>query len=73
MARALKASNPKLKVFFYQPADRLGDTQYVLDLLAAHPEWWLRDDHGNLVPFGGAGRCVLAGAGWGSDHVLALC
>ena len=52
VARALKARNPALKVFFYQPADRLGDTAYVTGLLAAHPEWWLRDDHGNLIPFG---------------------
>lgn len=26
VARALKRRNPKLKLFFYQPADRLGDT-----------------------------------------------
>ena len=55
IARALKARNPKLMVYFYQPADRLGDTAYVLDALAAHPEWWLRDDFGNIVPFGGQG------------------
>jgi hypothetical protein len=26
VARALKKRNPKVKTFFYQPADRLGDT-----------------------------------------------
>jgi len=28
VARALKARNPHLRVMFYQPADRLGDTEY---------------------------------------------
>ena len=55
IARLLKARNPRIKVLFYQPADRLGDTQYVLDALESHPEWWLRDDYGNIIPFGGAG------------------
>ena len=55
IARHLKARNPQLKVLFYQPADRLGDTAYVLDALNDHPEWWLRDDNGNLIPFGGSG------------------
>ena len=55
VAKALKAHNPKLKVAFYQPADRLGDTPFVMDVFNAHPEWWLRDDFGNLVPFGGSG------------------
>jgi hypothetical protein len=54
IARLLKARNPQLKVLFYQPADRLGDTAYVLNALESHPEWWLRDDNGNLVPFGGS-------------------
>lgn len=40
-------------MLFYQPADRLGDTQYVLDALNSHPTWWLRDDNGNIIPFGG--------------------
>jgi len=58
IARALKKRNPKLKVLFYQPADRLGDTAYVISALQAHPEWWLRDDNGNLIPFGSAaGSC----------------
>jgi hypothetical protein len=55
VARALKKRNSKLKVLFYQPADRLGDTEYILQTLAAHPEWWLRDDNGNVIPFGGHG------------------
>eukprot|EP01052_Picozoa_sp_SAG31_P010116 SAG31_NODE_545_length_14238_cov_15.518849_3_plen_480_part_00 len=53
IARNLKRRNPELQVLFYQPADRLGDTQYVTDALVAHPEWWLRDDYGNMIPFGG--------------------
>lgn len=53
VARALKKRNPKLKVLFYQPADRLGDTPFVLNELEAHPEWWLRDDFGNEIKFGG--------------------
>ena len=37
VGRALKAHNPNVKVYFYQPADRLGDTVYVQNALAAHP------------------------------------
>ena len=54
VARALKKRNPKVEVWFYQPADRLGDTPFVQEALNAHPEWWLRDDNGNIMPFGGA-------------------
>ena len=116
VARALKAHNPNVKVYFYQPADRLGDTVYVQNVLKSHPgvlqdhmkiltrthcthlgiisysltgtllecinthththththtrtrththvstrtrtntnaEWWLRDDYGNIIWFGG--------------------
>ena len=42
VARKLKARNPKLKVSFYQPADRFGDTVFVQDYVAKHPEMWLR-------------------------------
>ena len=56
IARELKKRNPRIKIMFYQPADRLGDTEYVMNALMAHPEWWLRDDNGNLVPFGGRGK-----------------
>jgi hypothetical protein len=52
VARLLKKRNPKLKVLFYQAADRVGDTEYVMNTLMAHPDWWLRDDNGNLIPFG---------------------
>jgi len=58
VARKLKARNPKLKVLFYQPADRLGDTAYVQEALASHPSWWLRDDNGNIVPFGNGGKQI---------------
>ena len=37
VARALKAHNPNVKVYFYQPADRLGDTVYVQNVLKSHP------------------------------------
>jgi hypothetical protein len=53
VARALKKRNPAIKVWFYQPADRLGDTPFIQSALNDHPEWWLRDDHGNVMPFGG--------------------
>lgn len=39
VARLLKKRNPKLKVLFYQAADRVGDTEYVMNTLMAHPEW----------------------------------
>ena len=55
VARSLKARNPGLRIMFYQPADRLGDTVYVQNALESHPEWWLRDDNGNVVPFGSGG------------------
>ena len=51
VARALKARNPKVKTYFYQPQNRLGDTTYVQNALNAHPEWWLRDDYGRPIPF----------------------
>lgn len=28
-----------------------------MDALISHPEWWLRDDAGNLIPFGGKRVC----------------
>jgi hypothetical protein len=54
VARALKKSNPELNVYFYQPADRLGDTPFIQNVLKAHPEWWLRDDNGIEILFGGS-------------------
>ncbi len=53
IARALKKVNPAIKVMYYQAADRVCDNAYCLNTLAAHPEWWLRDDFGNVVAFGG--------------------
>ena len=43
-ARALKKRNPKLQVWFYQPADRLGDTPFVQTALNEHPGT-SREDH----------------------------
>ena len=37
----------------YQPIDRAGDSDLILDQLKARPEWWLRTDSGEVVPFGG--------------------
>ena len=51
VARALKARNPKIKVMFYQAADRVGDSKFILNTFDAHPEWWLRDDSGHVIPF----------------------
>jgi hypothetical protein len=48
VARALKKRNPNIKVLFYQAADRVADTEYVQAQLNAHPDWWLRDDYGNV-------------------------
>ena len=56
VARALKARNSRVQTWVYQPADRLGDTAFVQAALDAHPEWWLRDDAGNPIPFAGGGR-----------------
>jgi len=33
----------------YQAQDRGDLTPYGSRELRAHPEWWLRDDHGNVV------------------------
>lgn len=52
----LKKRNPSIKTLLYQPVDRAGDTDMILDQLKAHPEWWLRTDdvHGaTVVPWGG--------------------
>ena len=38
---------------FYMPIDRAGDNNIVLDQLRAHPSWFVRDDHGRTVPWGG--------------------
>lgn len=50
---ALKQRNPKIQTVLYQPIDRAGDSDLILDQLKARPEWWLRTDSGEVVPFGG--------------------
>ena len=49
VARALKAANPKIKVLFYQNTAIVAPNQYVQNQLVAHPEWWRRDDYGNIL------------------------
>jgi hypothetical protein len=51
-ARALKEQNPAVKVLLYYnveqwPCYSTTDPAYATFL--AHPEWWLRDDNGNVV------------------------
>ena len=51
VAEALKAANPRIKTQLYAASDRgdlspLGTAQ-----IDAHPDWWLRDDYGNIVWF----------------------
>ena len=53
LARRFKNRNPNIKILFYQPADRFGDSPFVTDFVQQHPEMWLRDDDGNLIPFPG--------------------
>lgn len=47
----LKQLNPSIKTMLYFPIDRAGDNDIVLDQLKAHPEWFVRDDYGNVLPF----------------------
>ena len=49
VARKLKERNPNFKAMFYQPVDRFGDTPWITDYVAQHPEMWLYDDYGNMV------------------------
>jgi hypothetical protein len=49
-AAQLKALNPNVKVLFYWSFSQAGISCYGAHRrFAAHPEWWLRDDHGNVV------------------------
>ena len=54
LARALKKENPKIKTLLYQAADRGSLVAAGTAEIMAHPEWWLHDDLGNVVWFGGA-------------------
>ena len=51
VARALKASNPKIKILYYQNAVFGSVTDFNYNELTAHPEWWLRNDAGSVVWF----------------------
>jgi len=53
-AAQLKAINPAIKVMFYWSTSQAGISCYSNNAtFMAHPEWWLRDDHGNVVGAGG--------------------
>jgi hypothetical protein len=49
-AAAIKKKNPKTKVFFYLATDQQGIRCYAAnDEFLKHPEWWLKDDNGNVI------------------------
>ncbi len=49
-ARQLKKHNPKIKTTFYWHTGQAGIGCYAANAtFMAHQEWWLRDDHGNVV------------------------
>ena len=50
----IKAANPSVKVLQYFNTDQWAcypPTDPALAEFLAHPEWWLRDDHGNPIEF----------------------
>ena len=49
----LKAANPNIKLPWYQAMDRGDLSPFGTQQIMAHPSWWLRDDNGNVVWFGG--------------------
>ena len=51
VARALKAANPKIKILFYQASSWVSNNPYVVNQIGEHPEWWLKDDNGNVIYF----------------------
>lgn len=53
VARILKALNPRIKLLWYQAADFVSQSSFVTGQIAAHPEWWLRDDSNSTVFFQG--------------------
>jgi hypothetical protein len=53
LAAALKKRNPMIKTMQYMPINRAGDSPLFLDPLKAHPQWWLRDDFGNVINWRG--------------------
>ena len=57
MARKLKAINPKMKVQLYQAVDRGDLTPFGSRQLQARPDWWMRDDHGQVMYMNPGWRC----------------
>jgi len=57
MARALKGYNPAMKVQLYQAVDRGELTPFGSRQLQAHPEWWMRDDNGNVMYMSEQWKC----------------
>ena len=67
-AARLKAANPAQKVIFYLATDQQGARCYAFnDEFVAHPEWHLKDDHGNFIERTGSRQLdptVAAAAEW---------
>ncbi len=57
LARRLKQFNPRIKVQLYQASDRGELTPFGSRQLQAHPEWWMRDDSGEVVYMNPAWVC----------------
>ncbi len=51
VAAALKAVNPRIKTQLYAASDRGDLSPLGTAEINAHPDWWLRDDYGNVVWF----------------------
>ena len=61
-ARILKGINPKIKVLWYQPSSAVAHGGCENMELWEHPEWWMRDDHGNIQPPGEELKCIPGNA-----------
>ena len=59
IARILKKLNPKFKVLIYQNSDFGPDTNEADAIIKGHPEWWCRDDDGNVIPGNGQYPWIL--------------
>merc|ERR1719182_1367949 len=54
-ARILKKFNPKLKVLIYSNSEIGPITDDATAIINVHPEWWSRDDDGNVLKHGTQG------------------
>jgi hypothetical protein len=56
----IKKQDPSTKVIFYWATDQAGLNCYAANhTMAAHPEWILRDDNGNIVDPGNSGTSYI--------------